>query len=330
VHGGGVTILSSEAVVSVGSGQRPKKRRKKKTEWSAYGFLGPALISICVLSLAPMLYTIWISFTNWDAMHFMNYQFVGVKNYVDLVNPSDPLSAVFIPTFLWTLTFAFLTTTINYLAGLLLAVLLNNKNIKEAPLYRSLLIIPWAVPGLISLLAWQGLLNQSYGQINAALHVLGISAIPWLVNPFWARVTVLMVNLWASYPYMMTVCTGALQSIPDELYEASAIDGAGWWQRFRFISMPSVWKVSLPLLIPSFAFSFNNFNTVFLLTGGGPARSSTPFAGYTDILASAAYKMTLTYNRYDYAAVISVVLFVLVGLISWINMQFTGVFKEAD
>lgn len=307
-----------------------KRRRKDSIQWSAYGYLTPALLSIAVLSLAPMLYTIWISFTNWNAMHFMNYNFVGLQNYQDLITPNNPLAAVFIPTFLWTLTFAFLTTAVNYFAGLLLAVLLNNRNIKEAPLYRSLLIIPWAVPGLISLLAWQGLLNQSYGQVNAVLHLVGIGAVPWLVNPFWARVAILMVNLWASYPYMMTVCTGALQSIPEEIYEASAIDGATWWQKFRFISMPSVWRISLPLLIPSFAFSFNNFNTVFLLTGGGPARNSTPFAGYTDILASAAYKMTLTYNRYDYAATISVILFIIVGVISWANMQFTGAFKEVD
>lgn len=306
------------------------KRRKRGIQWSAYGYLAPALISICVLSLAPMLYTIWISFTNWNAQHFMNYSFIGLSNYRALLNPNDPLNAVFVPTFIWTIMFAFLTTVINYFAGLLLAVLLNNKNIKEAALYRSLLIIPWAVPGLISLLSWQGLLNQSYGQINAALHLVGISPVPWLVDPFWARVSILMVNLWASYPYMMTVCTGALQSVPEELYEAAEIDGANWWQRFRFISMPSVWKVSLPLLIPSFAYSFNNFNAVYLLTGGGPARNSTPFAGYTDILASAAYKMTLTYNRYDYAATLSVILFILVGLISWLNMQFTGAFKEAD
>lgn len=309
---------------------RAKRRRKRTVQWSAYGYLTPALLSISFLSLAPMVYTIWISFTNWNAMHFMNYSFIGVKNYQDLVNPNDPLSAVFIPTFVWTLTFAFLTTVLNYLAGLLLAVMLNNRNIKEAPLYRSLLIIPWAIPALISLLAWQGLLNQSYGQVNAVLHLFGIAAVPWLVNPFWARVTVLMVNLWLSYPYMMTVCTGALQSIPDELYEASAIDGATWWQKFRFISMPSVWRISLPLLIPSFAFSFNNFPTVYLLTGGNPPRNSTPFAGYTDILASAAYKMTLTFNRYDYAATISVVLFIIVGVISWANMHFTGAFKEVD
>lgn len=322
-------MASGQPAIQATIGPRDR-RRNKRIQWSAYGYLSPALISICVLSLAPMLYTIWISFTNWNAQHFLNYQFVGLSNYASLLSANNPLNAVFVPTFIWTVAFAFLTTVINYLAGLFLAVILNNKNIKEASFYRSLLIIPWAVPGLISLLSWQGLLNQNYGQINAALHLVGISPVPWLVNPFWARITLLMVNLWASYPYMMTVCTGALQSVPGELYEAAEMDGATWWQRFRFISMPSVWRISLPLLIPAFAFSFNNFNTVYLLTGGGPARNSTPFAGYTDILASAAYKMTLTYNRYDYAATLSVILFIMVGVISWLNMHFTGAFKEVD
>ncbi len=319
-----------QLIITSGANKGKLRKTKKQYDWSAYGYLSPAIISIIALSLAPMLYTVYISFTNWNAMHFMSYQYVGIQNYLSLFNPSDPLSIVFIPTFIWTLVFAFLTTVINYLFGLLLAVILNNKNIKEAGLYRSLLIIPWAVPGLISILSWQGLLNQSYGQINALLHIFGIAQIPWLVDPFWARVSVLIVNLWLSYPYFMSVCTGALQSISPELYEAASMDGATWGQRFRYISMPGVWRVSLPLLIPSFASSFNNFNIVYLLTTGGPARNDTQFAGYTDLLTSAAYKMTLDYNRYDLAATISVIVFVLIGTITLINMRATGAFKEVD
>lgn len=322
-----------ETIQAAAQGLMPQSKRHRqrvKTDFRAYGFLTPALITVCLLTLFPVGFTVWISLTDWSAIHFLNYNFVGLKNYAQLLNQASPLATVFIPTLIWTVVFAFVTTAVNYLAGLFLAVLLNNRRIREASIYRTLLIIPWSIPSLISLLAWQGLLNQSYGQVNAALHVIGISPIPWLVNPFWARLTVILVNLWLTYPYMMTVCTGALQSIPDDVYEASAIDGANWWQKFRFISMPSVWRVSLPLLIPAFAFAFNNFNVVFLLTGGGPPRSSTPFTGYSDILISAAYKMTLDYNRYDYAATISVILFIIVGIISWLNMTFTRAFKEVD
>lgn len=312
-------------------GIKSKRRRERgKIQWSAYGYLTPALVTIAIFSIVPTLLTIVVAFTNASAIHFTNPSFVGFKNFIDLFKMSDPLAQVFIPTFIWTVTFAVLATSLNYLLGLFLAVLLNNKNMKESTFYRSILIIPWAVPGLISILIWQGLLNQSYGQINALIHMFGIPPIPWLVNPFWARVSVILVNLWLSFPYMMTVCLGALQAIPEELFEAAGIDGASMWQKLRYITMPSVWQISLPLVIPAFAFQFNNFNAVYLLTGGGPARNSTQFAGYTDILASAAYKMTLDFNRYDLAATISIALFVLVGFFSWINMRATGAFQEVD
>jgi arabinogalactan oligomer/maltooligosaccharide transport system permease protein len=183
------------------------------------------------------------------------------------------------------------------------------------------LIIPWAVPALISILAWKGLLNDTYGQINGLLHALGLPAVPWLQSPVWAKIAIFIVNLWAGFPYMMTVCLGALQAVPQDLYEAGAIDGASWWQQFRFITVPE---------IPAFAFNFNNFNAVYLITQGGPARSTNPFVGHTDILASAAYKMTLTFNRYDLASAISVILFLIVIVLSFIQMKYTKAFEEVD
>ena len=285
---------------------------------------------MCLISFLPMAFTIYISLTDWNAQHFLSFSFIGLKNYLGILSPSDPLAPVVIPTLIWTIVFAAVTTAVNYLVGLLLAVLVTNRNMKEAGLYRSLLIIPWAVPSLISILAWQGLLNQQYGQIDALLHFLGLPAIPWLLTPFWARFSILMVNLWLSFPYFMTVCVGALQSIPQEQYDAAAIDGAGWSQTFVRITFPNVWRISLPLLIPSFAASFNNFNLIYLLTGGSPPRPTTPFIGYTDILASASYKMALTFNRYDLSATISVILFLIVGAVSLFNMRFTNAFKESD
>ncbi|WP_082744127.1 carbohydrate ABC transporter permease [Alicyclobacillus mali (ex Roth et al. 2021)] len=304
---------------------------KRRVDWIAYGYLSPALVTICVLSILPIFYTIYISLTDFNQMHFLSYQFVGLKNYEELLNPHDPLSNLFMPTFIWTLVYALCTTALSYLVGLILAVLLNNKHMKERTLYRTLLIVPWAVPNLISMLAWQGLLNDQYGQINALLHGLfGLPRIPWLTSALWARIAVIMVNVWAGFPYMMTVCLGALQSIPTDQYEAAEIDGANWWQVFRYVTMPSVWRISLPLLIPSFSYNFNNFNASYLLTGGGPPNSNNPFLGQTDILATAAYKMTLTFNRYDLGATISVLLFILVALISWVQMRYTGAFKEVD
>ncbi|GGH80089.1 arabinogalactan oligomer/maltooligosaccharide transport system permease protein [Pullulanibacillus pueri] len=307
------------------------KKPKAKTQWSAYGYLAPAIVTISLLSIAPIIYTIYIAFTNFNANHFLDYQFVGFDNFIKLFTPGSPLASVFLPTLLWTFLYAILATFINYGAGLFLAVVLNNKGMKESAIYRTLLIIPWAVPGLISMLIWKGLLNTSFGQINGLLHSLfGMDPIPWLDSPMWAHVSILLVSLWAGFPYMMSVCLGALQSVPTEQYEAASIDGATWFQKFRSITMASVWKISLPLLIPTFAFNFNNFNAVYLLTGGDPARTDNQFAGSTDILASAAYKMTLQFNRYDWAAAISIFLFALVAILSLINMKFTRAFEEVD
>lgn len=309
---------------------RRVRYRRRRSQRVAYAYLSPAITSIAVLSLAPIGYTIYIAFTDFSAIHFQNFHFVGLKNFISLMNPANPLSTLFLPTLLWTFVFAAVTTSINYLVGLFLAVLLNNRNMREASFYRALLIIPWAVPGLISMLAWQGLLNDSYGQINALLHTLGLPRVPWLQNPFWARVAVVLANLWAGYPYMMTVCLGALQAVPTELYEAGAIDGAGWWRQFRSITVPEIWSISLPLLIPSFAFNFNNFNAIYLLTAGGPSRATNQFVGYTDILASAAYKMTLTFSRFDLAAAISVILFIIVAVLSRLQMKYTHAFEGGN
>lgn len=307
-----------------------RKRPRQKVQWISYGYLAPALITLAVLSIAPIIYTIVIAFTNFNQMHFLHYQFVGFQNFAALFTPSDPMYTVFLPTLVWTFVYSISVTGLSYLVGLFVAVLLNNPKMRESAVYRAILIIPWAVPSLITMLAWQGILNDSYGQLNALLHTVGLPQIPWQLSPFWARLSMVGVNVWAGFPYMMLVCLGALQAVPSDLYEAASIDGANWRQKFRFITMPSIWKVTLPLTIPSFAFNFNNFNASYLLTGGGPPRSDNAFVGYTDILASAAYKMTLNFGRYDLASAISIVLFVIVGILSWLNMRVTGAFKEAD
>lgn len=297
---------------------------------TALPFLFPALLTMSVLSIAPIAYTIYISFTNFDAMHFLSYQFVGLQNFSEMFSAGSPLESIFLPTILWTTMFAFVTTLLNYFVGLILATLLSNRHMREAAFYRALLVVPWAIPSLISILAWQGLLNHSYGQINAMLHAMGLARIAWLSSPFWARVAIIMVNLWAGFPYMMTVSLGALQAIPREMYESAEIDGASRVQQFRYLTLPQIWRLSLPLIIPSFAFNFNNFNAVYLLTSGGPPRPNNPFAGYTDILASAAYKMTLQFNKYDWAAAISVILFIIVGILSFLQMHYTRAFEEVD
>nr|WP_236588324.1 sugar ABC transporter permease [Tumebacillus amylolyticus] len=286
------------------------------------------MLTIAVFSLGPVIYTIYLSFTNFNLNHFDTFQFVGFDNYKAIL--TGPFFKVFAPVFLWTVVYALLATGMSYMVGLILAVLLNNERMKESNFYRAILVIPWALPAAIAILAWQGLYNESFGQFNLLLSKIGLDKIPWLSDPFWAKFAVILTTIWLGYPFMMNVCLGALQAIPKDLYEAADIDGAGRWKKFISVTLPGLTSSTLPLLISSFAFNFNNFGAAFLITGGGPPRPDTQFAGYTDILVSSAYSMTLTFNRYDLASALSLIIFLIVGTLSFINMKYTKAFEEVD
>lgn len=302
---------------------------KKKDNGRAYAYLSPALISILFVTCLPIVYTVYISFTNYNMYHLTNFTFVGFQNYLTVLTGS--IKNVFFPVLGWTVCFAILSTVGSYATGLGLAVLLNNPRMKESKFYRAILIIPWALPSTIAILAWQGLLNEQYGGINNLLHLLGIAEnIPWMTDAFWARVGIIIVNVWLGFPYMMNVCLGGLQAIPNTYYEAASIDGASRFQSFRTITLPMVTKLSIPLVISTFAANFNNFGNIYMITQGGPARVDNQFAGYTDILASTTYKMTTWSNRYELSATFSVLIFIIVGSFTLINMHLSGAFKEVD
>lgn len=302
---------------------------KKKNNGRAYPYLIPALLSIFIVTCLPIVYTIVISFTNYNMFHLENFTFVGFDNYIEVFSGS--IKNVFFPVLGWTICFALFSTIGAYSIGLILAILLNNPNMKESRIYRALLIVPWALPSTIAILAWQGLLNEQYGGINNMLHAIGIAwNVPWMTDSLWARVGIIIVNLWLGFPYMMNVCLGGLQAIPAEYYEAARIDGASKFQCFQKITLPMVTQLSIPLVISTFASNFNNFGNIYMITEGGPARVDTQYAGYTDILASTTYKMTTWSNRYDLAATFSVLVFIIVGSLTLLNMKMSGSFKEVD
>lgn len=295
----------------------------------AIPYLTPALLSILVVTCIPILYTVFISFTNYNMYHLNDFTWIGLDNYLTVFSGS--LKEVFFPVLGWTVCFAVISTLGSYALGLGLAILLNNPKMKEAKIYKAVLIIPWALPSTIAILAWQGLLNEQYGGINNLLHAIGISAnIPWMTDAFCARTGIILVNVWLGFPYMMNVCLGGLQAISNDYYEAARIDGATRFQCFKRITLPLVTKLSIPLVISTFAANFNNFGNIYMITQGGPARVDNQFAGYTDILASTTYKMTTWSNRYELSATFSVLIFVIVGTFTLINMRASGAFKEVD
>jgi arabinogalactan oligomer/maltooligosaccharide transport system permease protein len=240
--------------------------------------------------------------------------YVGWENFGTVLR--NPLvRAPFVRAFIWTIVFASSTVLISFAIGLFLAKLIDKPKFRFKRIYRSLLVVPYAVPGFLSLLVFRGLLNDDFGLINRLLPF----NVPWLFDPFWAKMSVIMVSVWLTTPYFMLVCMGALQAIPIELVEAARVDGAGRWQVFRQVTLPLLLVVVTPLLVASFAFNFNNFNIVYLLTGGGPATDDQSVAGATDILISYTYKLAFESGKgqdYGLASAISIYIFFIVAAIS--------------
>lgn len=206
-----------------------------------------------------------------NATRINRYGHVGLANFREIFAKA---SRALWPVFLWTVIFAFSTVVINALAGLVLGILLYNKRLKGRNVYRTLLFLPWAIPAVISVQMWVALLNQQFGIVNKSLGLLGIAAVPWLNDPLWAKVSVLLVNLWLGFPYMMTATISALATINEDLYEAASIDGASRWQQIQNITLPLLRTSFTPILLSGFAFNFNNFGIIYLLTKGAPRKKA--------------------------------------------------------
>jgi len=250
---------------------------------------------------------------------------VGFANYARLFGDPD-MRGPFVSIFIWTVVFAGLTVLFSTAIGMTLAVLLNWEALKYRTLYRTLLFLPYAVPGFISILVFKGLFNQNFGEINAILDaVFGIKP-AWFADPTLAKTMILIVNTWLGYPYIMVLCTGLIKSIPADLYEASAIAGAKPLTNFFRITAPLIVKPLTPLLISAFAFNFNNFVLISLLTDGRPDYLNTKLpAGTTDILVSYTYRIAFTDAgaNFGLAAAISTVIFFLVAILSLANLKFS-------
>ena len=217
--------------------------------------------------------------------------------------------------FVWTLGFAIAAVVLSFALGLFLAITLDKPGMHLQRFYRTLLVIPYAIPSFLTLLVWAGLLNDDFGVVNRVLH----TDIPWLFDGNWAKVSIILVSVWLTFPYFFLVSLGALQSIPGELVEAARVDGAGPWAVFRRITLPLLLIAVAPLMIASFAFNFNNFNNIYLLTSGGPPADDGSVAGSTDILISYTYKLAFESGKggdYALAATIAFFIFTIVATIS--------------
>jgi len=260
---------------------------------------------------------------------------IGWKNFRRLLI-SPALQGPLVRVFLWTVAFALLAVLTTFALGLFLSVVFNDPAIPAVArkLIRSLLLLPYAVPFFLSILIWRGMLNPHVGVINKTLGSLIGWSPAWLSDQWWAKVAILIINLWLGFPYMMLITTGALQAIPSEIYEAAEVDGASAWQRFWHITLPLLLVSVGPLLIFSFAFNFNNFNVIFLFNRGGPPMPNTPTpAGHTDILISYTFRLAFESGRggdYGYASAITIIIFLVLALITLFQFRYARIWEEVS
>jgi arabinogalactan oligomer/maltooligosaccharide transport system permease protein len=252
---------------------------------------------------------------------------VGARNFTRVVTDAT-LRDGFLKIFLWNMFFAVFSVLSTFLLGLLLALLLNGDRLKGKALYRSLLILPYALPTFITALVWASMFNQDFGLINS---YTGLN-VDWLGNPWAAKAAILITNLWLGFPYMFIVCTGALQSIPGDVREAAKIDGANGLRMLRSIIMPLLLVAVGPLLIASFAFNFNNFTLIFLLTGGAPFEAGNSSIGSSDLLITYAYRLAFsgTTPNYGFASAVSIFIFAIVAVLSYAGFRRTKSLEEVN
>ncbi|MGL4373014.1 MAG: carbohydrate ABC transporter permease [Turicibacter sp.] len=311
-----------------------------------YIILIPSTCMLLLFSAMPIIFAFLVAFTNYNSSHLPPTKLVdwiGLGNFKFLFTIGETAGATagggniwfytFWNVFLWTIIFALVATATPFFLGLFQAVILNNKRVIGKKVWRSILILPWAIPALISQLNFQQLFNGQFGPINKYLMEFGITDSPiyWLTdsqNIWIPRLTILGINLWLGFPYFMALMSGVMTSISKEIYEAAEIDGANERKQFWKITLPLVLASTAPLLVMSFAGNFNNFGLIYFLTGGGPVNPDFIYAGHTDILISWIYKLTLDYRMYNMASVMSIIIFLIIGTFSAWNFTRTAAFKE--
>lgn len=255
----------------------------------------------------------------------------GIHNYRRLFTDAG-LRSTFLGVFVWTIVFAALSVLLTFVLGMFLAI---NFDVPEMPMkrtLRTLLLVPYTIPAFVAVPVWVGLLNPQFGVISQGIRsVFGVSP-PWFSDPYWAKAGILLIQTWLGFPYMFVVITGALQTLPPDVYEAADLDGAGPWAKFRKITLPLLLITVGPLLVASFAFNFNNFTVIDLYSRGGPPIPNVPTpVGHTDILATYTYRIAFGstgISDYGYASAITVMIFIMLIVITLFQFRFTTVLEE--
>ncbi len=295
-----------------------------------YLMISPGFILLVFVVVFPIIFGFAIGFTNYNLYNSPPAKlvdWVGLKNFFNIFQV-NLWRNTFFDVLQWTVVWTLLASTLQCTVGVLLAILVNQKDLKGKSLIRTIFILPWAVPGFVTILIFTGMFNDSFGVINnVILDFLGIDPKAWLTDPFWTKVALIMIQTWLGFPFVFAMTTGVLQAIPNDLYEAATMDGASKFQQLKTITLPLVLYSIAPILITQYTFNFNNFNIIYLFNNGGPAVIGSN-AGGTDILVSWIYKLTMSSSQYGIASAITLLLsIVVVGIALW-QFRMTKSFKE--
>lgn len=295
-----------------------------------YLITGPPLVLLIFSTVVPLLFSFSLAFTNYDLYNSPPgnlFTWVGLDTFRRIFTV-DIWRSTFFDVLSWTIIWTLISTTLTIGIGILLAVIVNQKDVKFKKAIRTIFILPWAVPGFVTILIFGGLFNETFGVINTQiLAFFNISAVSWMTDPTWTRVALILIQCWLGFPFVFLMTTGTLQSIPEDLYEAAIIDGANAIDKFRHITMPILLKALAPIIITQYTGNFNNFNIIYLFNGGGPAIPGSN-AGGTDILVSWIYSLTLDSSQYALAAALTILLSLFVVSIALWRFRSTKSFKE--
>lgn len=280
--------------------------------------LAPAIVGLLVLVVYPLIWELNLSFGNMSLRRFKNWEYVGFTNYVRVFTEPVLKQRTFWPllgqTVLWTL----INVVFHVVGGMILALLLN-REMKGRGFYRMIIIIPWAIPQIIAVLAWRGEFNFEYGFLNVILTRIGLAPIQWLTTPGPNFAAMCITNIWLGIPFMMVILLGGLQSISGDFYEAAEIDGANGWQQFWNITIPLMQPVMAPAIILGTVWTFNNFNVPFFINQFELESS--------DILVTALFRAAFQYNRYGFSAAFAFVIFIFLLVYSIFYLKVTGALK---
>ena len=296
----------------------------------------PPFMCLLIFTIIPLLYMMCMAFTNYSKVndHLVLFDWVGFQNFISIFDSNSAVGKQFWDVLAWTLIWAFFATFLNFFMGTFVAMVINRKSIKLKGLWRGILSLTIAVPQFVSLMIIRnmflerGIVNQmlqNWGILNGELN----ETLPFLSDATWARVLVILVNLWVGIPYTIMQVTGILKNIPSEQYEAARIDGANALQQFIHITLPYMIFVMTPYLITQFTGNINNFNVIYLFTRGDPVGVGNS-AGDTDLLVTWLYKLSVDQQKYDMAAVIGIFTFIVLSIVSLVTYRSSGSYKDEE